>query len=300
MPNPFTFLADSDDEDVTPKQVVQTKKTETKPKAAPAKKSENKSNNKDNRGPKNSGRPNRRQGDRRQQGDRQQGDRPRRDRAPSDRKGYAGRNGREFDRKSGTGRSGPGAVQRKDGSGKGNWGSNTEMINSADADQEAVTKEIAAEGDEPTEEPVAEPEPEEEDNEMTLEEYQAKLLSERANSDAFKTLKPRAIETDFGGAAILKKQEEEDFTSSKAKNFRKKNKQTKNVASLDVKLNYARSDDSGREERGKGKGKGGGFRGRGEARGGKGKGKGGGGFRGNKGGPRNLNVDDAAAFPTLG
>jgi len=310
MSNMFNFLADgSDSDDDTPKQqvkAVEPKAKVTKQVPAPVKKTSG------GRGEGSGARSNNRSGGRgggkgtrneRRTNARSSGGASRTREPRADRTGYAGRSGREYDRKSGTGRSGPGAQQRKEGAGGHNWGSDADVINSAAADQEAVTKDIEtarAEGEDGAE-PAAEVVEEEEDNEMSLEEYQAQLVASRkSNSEAFKELEKREVEADFEGAEEKKKVEEEVFVGGQDKKLRKKKKQQSKVG-LDINFSIA-SSDSGSESRGKGKGKGGrsgerrsrdgGFKGRG---GGKGKGKG-----GNKGGNRGLNVNDSSAFPTLG
>lgn len=310
MSNMFNFLADgsSDDEDDTPKRQIKpvaipkSKPVPAKANSAPKKDGGNnrdtgRSNNRD-RGGRGNGKGNRGKG--KGKGGRG-GDRERRPR-------------REFDRRSGTGRSGPGAEQRKDGAGKGNWGSDADMMNSASQDQQAVANELEQDG--ATAEEQEPEEPEEEDNELTLEEYQAQLAAKNTG-DAFKTLKARKVDTDFEGAAVLKKGEEEEFLGGKEKNLRKKKTQKKKGTAMELKINFARSDSDGGGGGGKGKGKGKGKGNRGgdrdNFRGGKGggKGKGYGGKGGNRGGGKgygkggnrgggNLNVNSQEAFPSLG
>jgi len=145
-------------------------------------------------------------------------------------------------------------------------------------------------------------EPEEEDNSLTFEEYQAQKAAARPAGEAFATLKPREVESDFGDAAKISKDDQEDYFGGKSKSLRKKNK-NKKAENILTDYTIAPSADSGGGGKGKGKGKGsrdGGFRGSsGKGKGGsKGKGKGKG--KGSRGGARGLNVNDSSAFPTLG
>jgi plasminogen activator inhibitor 1 RNA-binding protein len=146
-------------------------------------------------------------------------------------------------------------------------------------------------------------EPEEEDNSLTFEEYQAQKAAARPAGEAFATLKPREVESDFGDAAKISKDDQEDYFGGKSKSLRKKNKGNKKAENILTDYTIAPSADSGGGGKGKGKGKGsrdGGFRASsGKGKGGsKGKGKGKG--KGSRGGARGLNVNDSSAFPTLG
>lgn len=114
----------------------------------------------------------------------------------SDRSGDRPRGGRQFDRRSGTGR---GKETAKHGGGARNWGNEkqeSELVAEAEV-QESAAKSGSEE--EAAEEPV-----EEEDNEMTLDEYMSKLQSSRTG-EQFAEVEIRQVSDDFSSAVKLSK-----------------------------------------------------------------------------------------------
>lgn len=226
---------------------------------------------------------------------------------------------REFDRHSGSDKTGVKAVEKREGFGPHNWG------NEVDAQLEAETQKV----EEPTEttetenpdtsavepEPVEEVEPEPE--QLTLEEYKAAQESNRMKNQ-FKVRKANegADSKQWKGTVALqrKKKSEESSEEEYTDDDEELVSETKaNLEKLNIEIQFS---DSGRSmPRGRGgRGRFDGGRGRfdGQSRGSRGDrgrgGRGGGGFRGGRGGFQNRgqdrdgapHVDNEEEFPTLG
>mmetsp|Transcript_31048 Transcript_31048/g.38939 ORF Transcript_31048/g.38939 Transcript_31048/m.38939 type:complete len:300 (+) Transcript_31048:210-1109(+) len=126
--------------------------------------------------------------------------------------GYMGRNGREFDRRSGTGR---GREMKKGGAGGHNWGQADDITaNTNDAEETPATTEAPAEGQAPAEPEVEQPPPEPEVVHLSLEEYEAQKAAkaeELAEHEFFEERDELAVDEDeFEGLTIKEAQEEED------------------------------------------------------------------------------------------
>ncbi|KAJ3029033.1 hypothetical protein HDV00_009807 [Rhizophlyctis rosea] len=216
----------------------------------------------------------------------------------------AGGRGREFDRRSGTGRR---DTEKKEVAGKGSWG---EPIASQQEGTKVAEQEIAvAEGAEgtPEENPAAdkpadaEAEAAKEPEEVlkTLDQYFAEREAKKGAADvAVRKANEGADESQWKDAVVFQKEEEDYFIGKSAKGKRAaqtpKEKQQKVFAAIEQ-----RFADEGPKRGGGGRG----GRGRGGDRpegsaGGRGRG---GERRGGRGGNNaSVNVSDEKAFPTLG
>lgn len=221
-------------------------------------------------------------------GDAEEGDRPPR---------------RPFERRSGTGR---GNDIKRDGAGRGNWGTPAdEIIQETEVvieGEKTVDSDVPVNEEETTDEKkeTAAPEPEEkEPEEMTLEEYQKVLEEKRKALEALKT-EERKVEVDKELASMQplssKKSNDEIFAKlgsdkDKRKEIAEKEERAKKSLSINEFLKPA----AGEKQYNSG-GRG---RGRGGARGG------GGGGRYNQGGASSYaaeapKIEDPSHFPTLG
>ncbi|KAJ4870151.1 Hyaluronan / mRNA binding family [Raphanus sativus] len=222
---------------------------------------------------------------------------------------------RNFDRQSGTGH---GNGFKRDGAGRGNWGTNEDEIPPVTEESAAVVVEgVEKEGGEATdankETPVEEKEPE--DKEMTLEEYE-KVLEEKRKALQATKIEERKVDTKafetMQQLSNKKSNNDEVFIklgTEKDKRPVEKEEKTKKSLSINEFLKPA----NGERYRG-----GGGYRGGREGRGGRGPREGGEGRgRGPRGGgadggenqraaaaPKRVapapKIEDAAQFPTLG
>lgn len=185
---------------------------------------------------------------------------------------------RVFERHSGTGRSND---FKREGSGRGNWGTPEDEITPVAGDASVETeKVVSAENEQPGQDaagdaskdvPVKEPEEKEpEDNEMTLEEYQKVLEEKRKALISEKTTEGRKVEDkDFESMQLLssKKTDEEIFAklgSDKEKRKETAGKEEKVKKSLNINefLKPAERERSGGRGRGRGgRGPRGGFNG---------------------------------------
>jgi plasminogen activator inhibitor 1 RNA-binding protein len=237
---------------------------------------------------------------------------------------------RAYDRRSGTGR---GREVKKDGGGRGNWGSDKAAAKANEGkvvdEVKPVTPEEVAVASEPT--PVVapapdepEPEPTPEDNTMTLAEYKAAQAAKKAAEDA--AVKEREVENEFAGKTAAMKVEEDFLVMKGAKQKKMKKKNVEKAGAVELGFRVAKPSagedrDGGRGEGrggrgGRGEGRGGrgeGRGGRGEGRGGRGEGRGGRsdgrGARGGRGGRGRgegrgrgdapVDVMDTSAFPSL-
>jgi len=244
--------------------------------------------------------------------------------------GPDGRGKREFDRQSGMATTGVKAVDKRDGSGSYNWGSDKELVEEnlnaevSDHDTSAENAEKVEEGA-PTEGEEAKTE-EEQAREMTLDEYKAMQKATKAKP-AFNVRKPGEGEnqTQWKKTYVLKKKIEEDEGDEDDEEEEEAHHGRRKVV-LDIDFQFS---DSPARGRGRGRGRGG-DRGRGrggdrggfERRGGMGGGRGGGEGRGGegrgmdteprgrgRGGPRGgrgmgrqeaPKMDDERDFPSLG
>jgi len=297
--NFFAALDSSDDESPAPK--ITQKKT-TKPKAVAAKK-EIVEPSKKAPGPKD-----------RKDGKEQHG-RPTRDNTKA-------KGGREFDRKSGTGR---GKEVSKGGAGGNNWGSDKNAAeDGAAAAATAAAADNAAEGEDAAPREPREPEV----PTFSYDEFLAKKKADAATGEGFSGLKIKEVESEFNVAAVQK--DESDFlVMGTGKGLRKKAAQGKEKTVLEAGFRFKAPERDGDDDRGgrggRGGGRGdrdggrGGRGGRGERRAEPGVGKsfaeGGRGSRGGDdrrapgagrgaggrgAGGRGVNVDSVEMFPALG
>jgi len=237
-----------------------------------------------------------------------------------------GRDKREFDRRSGSVTSGVKSVDKRDGSGSYNWGSDKELVEEnmnattevSDHDTSAENAEkVAEEGGAPTEGEEAKTE-EEQAREMTLDEYKAQQKAAKVNR-AFNVRKAGEGENQaqWKKTYVLQKKEveaddEDEEDDEEAHHGRRK-------VVLDIDFQFSDSPARGRGrgrgrggDRGRGRGGGdrGGFEGRGGMRGGRGggegrgmdteRGRGRGGARGGRGRQEAPKMDDERDFPSLG
>ncbi|KAF3445591.1 hypothetical protein FNV43_RR10767 [Rhamnella rubrinervis] len=239
---------------------------------------------------------------------------------PSERRGYGGPRGpyrggrrgfsngevddgerprRVFERRSGTGRSGE---IKREGSGRGNWGSQTdelsqvtETVNEPEknlGDDKPAGEEGAADGDKET--PAGEPEEKEpEDKEMTLEEYEKLLEGKRKALQAHKNEERKVDTKDFESMQQLsnKKDNHDVFIKlGSDKDRRKEAAEKEDKAKKSVSINEFLKPAEGERFYSPGGG-----RGRGRGRGSRG------GFSGNsQGNTASLSIADPGQFPTLG
>ncbi|MED6199016.1 hypothetical protein PIB30_072053 [Stylosanthes scabra] len=210
---------------------------------------------------------------------------------------------RVFERRSGTGR---GSDFKREGSGRGNWGSQTEELAPAaeevnetgknlDDDKPSGEDDVAAEGNKENPSNEAE-EKEAEDKEMTLEEYQKVLEEKRKALQALKTEERKVDTKVFESMQQLSSKKDNDdifiklgSDKDKRKEALEKEEKSKKSVSINEFLKPAEGENyynSG----GRGRG-----RGRGQGRGGRG-GYGGGYAAGYE---RALAIEDPGQFPTL-
>jgi len=224
-------------------------------------------------------------------------------------KGYGGGGGggdgeerrapkRDHDRRSGTGR---GNEVKRQGAGRGNWGSENELI-SADkpAEEKADGEEATAEKPEGEE---AEAPKEEEDNEMTLVEYEKAQEQKRLDfKNQFKagTKDTKVDEAAFAEMAIVTKPAEEDQilqVGAKAAKAKKEVKKTeKETVAVETNFHIPREETFSPRKGGKGDGRKGG---KGQSGFGAGRGPRGGGRGGGKA-YQAPDLSNESAFPTLG
>lgn len=212
------------------------------------------------------------------------------------RKGRGGRGGynsrgREFDRRSGTGR---GREVKKSGGGGHNWGADKdETMNEERAEQEATNEvENGGDSEEKEGEAAEAQEPKEpEVVQLTLEEFMKKKEEERAemaSSDAFKAIQVEKVdESEFDGVVLSKKKDEDDDNENVSKKTGKKNSNKNKkqiVEDVGFRMKPVQRDREGRNRRN-----------RDNRRGGRGGGRGGG-FNSNSG---NVEINDLNAFPSL-
>ncbi|CAL5359765.1 unnamed protein product [Camellia sinensis] len=248
---------------------------------------------------------------------------------PSERRGYGGPRGgfrggrrggfsngedaegerprRTYERRSGTGR---GNEFKRDGAGRGNWGTPTEETapeteepaneNEKNVDTEKHSGQEEA-GDANKENPVNEPqEKEPEDKEMTLEEYQKVLEEKRKALQPLKTEERKVgLDKDLASMQLLssKKSDEEIFVKlGSDKDKRKEAAEKEERAKKSVSINdFLKPAEGGRYYSPGGRG--GGGRGRRGGQGGSREGFGGGYMANNVAAPA---IDDVGQFPTLG
>lgn len=207
---------------------------------------------------------------------------------PDSRKQDAPRRGREFERRSGTGR---GREEKKGGAGGHNWG----------RAGEETTVPLPSVTPEPNAEAVDEAPVVEEDPSLTLEEYE-KLRAQKRSGEAFEEKQARKVEAPTEGI-VLKRDDDEDYIKlgsddqdSKKKAVHKN--KTKQVFEIDFKVRDTSADAApprrgGRPEGGRGR--------EGAPRGGRG-GAPRGAPRGGRGSAPGSRIDtaDQSAFPKLG
>ncbi|OIW18821.1 hypothetical protein TanjilG_25264 [Lupinus angustifolius] len=236
---------------------------------------------------------------------------------PSERRGYSGPRGpyrgnrrggfsngdveegrpqRTFERRSGTGR---GNEVKREGSGRGNWGSQTdefaqvseEVVNENEknlSDEKPAGEEDAADGKESPANENAEKEPE--DKEMTLEEYEKVLEEKRKALEALKTEERKVDIREFESLKPLssKKDNDEIFAKLGSDKDKRKDAFEKEKSKKSVSINeFLKPAEGERYYGGRGRG-----RGRGGSRGG---------YSGNV--SRNVPapaIEDPGQFPTLG
>lgn len=226
--------------------------------------------------------------------------------------GGAGARGREFDRRSGTGRR---DTEKKEVAGKGSWGNpvTAEEEGSKVAEQEiaaadgtATPEENAAGAD-----AAAEPETPKEPEEVlkTLDQYFAEVQAKKGAQEAnVRKANEGADESQWKDAVVFEKKEEEEyFVGGKSKGKKAaavaqtpKEKAQKVFAAIEQRF----ADEPKRGGREGGRGGRGGGRGQGGDRPDSGRGRGGQnnrrGGRAAAGGDANVNVADERAFPSLG
>ncbi|KAE8773319.1 plasminogen activator inhibitor 1 RNA-binding protein-like [Hordeum vulgare] len=221
-----------------------------------------------------------------------------------------GRPHRSYERRSGTGR---GFGMKRDGAGRGNWGTatdegfpqeNVEAVNTEETPAVAEDAKTPEDAPLPEAEKVkegaenAEEEKEaEEDKEMTLEEYE-KVLEEKRKAILALKAEERKVEVDKELQSMqqlsVKKDAEEVFIKlGSDKEKKKDNAEREERAKKSLNINEFLKPAEGERYNG-GRGRGRGFRGRGEPRGGY---NGGGGGRRPAAAPA---IEDQSQFPTLG
>lgn len=242
--------------------------------------------------------------------------------------GPDGRGNREFDRRSGDIKTGVKSVDKREGSGSYNWGSDKELVEEnlnaevSDHDTSAENAEKIEEGAAPVEGEDKEKTEEEQAREMTLDEYKAQQKAAKAaKTTAFNIRKAGEGENQaqWKKTYVLKKKVEEEADEDEEDDDEESHHGRRKVV-LDIDFQFS---DSPARGRGRGRGRGGDRgRGRGGDRGGferRGGGMGGGrgegrGMdteqrgRGGRGGPRGgrgghqqaPKMDDERDFPSLG
>jgi plasminogen activator inhibitor 1 RNA-binding protein len=286
---------DSDDDD-TPVQKTQTVKTESKAPAASNDKSKGRGGRSKGKGNRSKGKGRGRgKGDRewtpRYDGDTEETgkgksarDQNRRNRSKGKGTGRGQGGGREYERRDGTGRGREGP--KKDGAGRGNWGSTEDVIAEGQAEVAEGPPVVSTENGE--EVAVADPVAEEVDDSVSLDAYFSEMKVSNDNDSV------RKVDASvFENAKKANKPEEEDFLNlggGKKKNSRVRN--SGKTIFTGVGFKQAPINEGGDDRKGKGKGD----------RKGKGKGKKGKREnRGNRGGGSAApNLNDDAAFPSLG
>ncbi|KAJ3049291.1 hypothetical protein HK097_009702 [Rhizophlyctis rosea] len=222
--------------------------------------------------------------------------------------GGAGARGREFDRRSGTGRR---DTEKKEVAGKGSWGNpvTAEEEGAKVAEQEiaaadgtATPEENAPAGDAAAAEPETPKEPEE--VLKTLDQYFAEVQAKKGAQEAnVRKANEGADESQWKDAVAFVKEEEDYFIGGKQKGKKAaqtpKEKAQKVFAAIEQR--FADEPKRGGREGGRG-GRGGNRGGQGGDRPESGRGRGGQNRRGGRaaGGDVNVNVADERAFPSLG
>jgi len=238
--------------------------------------------------------------------------------------GPDGRDKREFDRRSGSVTSGVKSVDKRDGSGSYNWGSDKELVEEnmnasteiSDHDTSAENAEKLEDGAAPAEGEEAKTE-EETAREMTLDEYKAMQKAAKANKPTFNVRKAGEGEnqTQWKKTYVLKKKVEEAEEEDDEEDDEEAHHGRRKVV-LDIDFQFS---DSPARGRGRGRGRGGdrgrgrggdrgGFERRGGMGGGRGegrgmdneRGRGRGGARGGRGRQEAPKMDDERDFPSLG
>lgn len=201
-------------------------------------------------------------GDRAERGDRNNRDRnfnkPGENRGP--RKPFNERRGkREFDRQSGSDKTGVKHVDKRDGSGPHNWGSNKDVIEEADPNKSAETNEKWAENEanvsneskgEETSEPEA-PQPEE-PKELTLDEWKAQRAGRAKPTYNIRKAGEGEDPSQWKKMYELKKKEDEEETEEEEyemNEYPQRVGRQKHVLDIDIQFN-----DSRRPGQGRGKG----------------------------------------------
>lgn len=214
----------------------------------------------------------------------------------SNEEGEGERPRRTFERRSGTGR---GSDFKRDGSGRGNWGTpgedENEVVAGVETEKDVVEKTVVDDvaSDANKENTVVEEEKEPEDKEMTLDEYE-KILEEKRKALQSLTTSERKVDTkEFASMQQLsnKKSNDEIFIklgSDKDKRKDDKEEKAKKAVNINEFLKPAEGENY---YRGGGRGRGRGGRGRGGVSSG-----GFGGYR-NEAAPA---IADPAQFPSLG
>merc|ERR1719468_1247303 len=218
----------------------------------------------------------------------------------------APRGKREFERKSGDGRTGVKAEEKRGGGGKGNWGTMQDELKGVTEEGNVTIDENAApkEDGEKNEETIEKVIEEEEPKQFTLDEWKAlqKVVDEKPSFNVRKAGEGADIDPKWKKAAAYKKEkaDDDDVEYHEIVVSQRSNR----VKHLNVDLHFADQQSGGRGGgRGRGRGRGGGDRG--------GRGRGGG-DRGGRGGgrdgdyrragsdkPQQFSLDDSKAFPAL-
>ncbi|KAL5750847.1 hypothetical protein ACOSP7_025450 [Xanthoceras sorbifolium] len=212
---------------------------------------------------------------------------------------------RQFERRSGTGR---GNEVKRDGSGRGNWGTHTDEI-APETEEPVVENEKNVSAEKPSgeedavdankENPVNEQEEKEpEDKEMTLEEYEKLLEEKRKALLALKTEVRKVDDKEFQSMQQLsnKKSNDEIFIKLGAEKDKRKDaadKEEKAKKSVMI-TEFLKPAEGERYYGGRGRGRG---RGRGSGSGSSSRGGYGGNTSGNVAAP---SIEDPGQFPTLG
>lgn len=230
---------------------------------------------------------------------------------------FGGRPHRPYERRSGTGR---GFGMKRDGAGRGNWGTVTdeglpqETVEPVNTEETAAA--VAEDEKKPEDAPPTEVEKDkegavneeeekeaEEDKEMTLEEYE-KVLEEKRKALLALKAEERKVEVDKELQSMqqlsVKKVADEVFIKlgSDKELKKKENAEREERAKKSLSINEFLKPAEGERYNPGGRGRGRGFRGRGELRGGyNGGGYNGGGGRRQAPAPA---IEDQAQFPTLG
>lgn len=204
---------------------------------------------------------------------------------------------REFERKSGDGRTGVKAEEKRGGGGKGNWGTIEDELKGETEDGNVTIDENAApkEDGEKTEETIEKVIEEEEPKQLTLDEWKAlqKGAVDQPSFNIRKAGEGANIDPKWKKAAAYMKEKEDDADETGYAEYVVSQRANK-VKHINVDLHFADQQSGGR---GGGRGRGG--RGRG-GRGGRGGGRDGDFRRTGGDKPQQFSLDDSKAFPALG